>query len=117
MRISDWSSDVCSYDLVRKAAEVLVTTGRPVYLRRSSLMWLREVEAKDWAERPSTVWRFTDEGMRENLRDELSSLPSCWRAKRSASIAVPPLACANIGAASWRERGRQSVYISCAAAH
>src|SRR3546814_20428779 len=38
---------------VRKAAEVLVTTGRPVYLRRSSLMWLREVEAKDWAERPS----------------------------------------------------------------
>lgn len=87
---------------VREAADILVKAGRPLFLRRLSLTWLRDVPAKDFAEQPIMVKRFTDEGMRENLRDELSELTN-WRRKRSdANIAVPPLVCTMLVDLAWK---------------
>ncbi|MBN9454003.1 MAG: hypothetical protein J0I42_18860 [Bosea sp.] len=74
---------------IRKAAEVLLEAGLPLYLRLGRLVWLREVASKDWERKPLIVKRFADEAMKENLRDELSQLTD-WRGRNGKAIPVPP---------------------------
>src|SRR3546814_9985350 len=40
MRISDWSSDVCSSDLVSVTPSLNAMAGRPAFLEKSIAMWL-----------------------------------------------------------------------------
>ncbi|MBR7651730.1 hypothetical protein KCX83_05260 [Brucella oryzae] len=88
----------------QQAAKLLVQAGCPVYMRANSLMWLRDVPARDGDSQPINVKRFTDEGMKENLRFELSALAN-WRRLSDGKNSLTPVPrdlCQMLMEVSWR---------------
>src|SRR3546814_11095051 len=112
MRISDWSSDVCSSDLIAPERIVDVDLASEE-VRQNFRRYLAE-----WAKHPpfyvmqtgspqAVVSRFND--MKEVLNDRTrcSSVPPPERNRRLRQFM--PNKSMQIGRASWRERGCQYV--------
>src|SRR3546814_19121684 len=113
MRISDWSSDVCSSDLVEKIGHVETDERR---LQRQSVDLIVEHPAARTAPRP-----FLQPGpnaFRVALTDQLAPRENGPVLRRAASTrAQPPVhhpirgAAEPVGGASVRERGGRTVWI------
>lgn len=86
---------------VRRAADALLDAGVPLYRRLGRLVWLRDSASKDWERKPLTVKRFVDEGLKENLRDELSRLTD-WRGRNGKAIPVPPPVYNSMPELAWK---------------
>src|SRR3546814_12394286 len=116
MRISDWSSDVCSSDLAQRAVLVLgqraqafhpvavVGIDQAVALQQRGAM---DVAADDAVEAARA--RVVQAGLHEALDVALGSTAARLEELRQRPVAAPELAGHEHGSASWRERVCQYV--------
>src|SRR3546814_17917644 len=99
MRISDWSSDVCSSDLMQVASASTEAAPRPTRLWDLNFGYV--IDGRDVPWKPLTVY---DDGAKTVIRFAPEVL-----ARKAPALLV------KIGRASWRERVCQSVSISVVA--
>src|SRR3546814_14581362 len=115
MRISDWSSDVCSSDLAQQSGLALQIT---VEVKRAEGLLNRHC-----LQHTARATRMIDVGMRNNHRiqpgyalrtqerpDDAGPAVRCWAAAQ-ASVKQKGMA-GKVGRASRRERGGQDVEVS-----
>src|SRR3546814_13754071 len=106
MRISDWSSDVCSSDLpIRKQGEILVRSC-PIIGRRLAVAYHADIQIRDhWADRFINILcdnGFIDRAV-QTMEHDHCDIKRVHDAPGSGGLPIP------IGRASWRERGCQYV--------